>query len=238
MAPVLVGMFANSPMAGGAYSGSKSARSGVWHGVDPSRTGILTVGDGPSAYLEFALNAGVLLHRGSDGYRAGRPGFSFRDWVREGAYGRFPTLDDWHYHLTTLFPQVRPRGYFELRCIDSLPVHWRSAPVALSSALLMNDQACQEAIMLLEPHCENLDNIAMLAARGGLAHPVVARLAQSLMAIALEGIPDLPEDWISPDVAATLSAYDQIYTARARCPADDIIDSGWALGGAERPPKN
>mgnify|MGYP000225654865 CR=1 FL=1 len=42
----------------------------------------------------------------------------------------FPTTDDLTYHLTTLFPPVRPRGWLELRMIDGLPPEWW--PVALT----------------------------------------------------------------------------------------------------------
>src|SRR4029453_11582870 len=35
--------------------------------------------------------------------------------------GRRPTLADLDYHLTTLFPPVRPRRWLEIRYLDSLP---------------------------------------------------------------------------------------------------------------------
>jgi glutamate--cysteine ligase len=224
MAPILAGMFANSPLAAGSASGWKSTRSHVWHGVDPSRTGILPGGDGPNEYLAFALDAGLLLQREADGYRAGRPSFTFRDWLNGGG-DRAPTLDDWHYHLTTLFPQVRARGYLELRSIDALPVRWRPVPVALASALLMDDAACRAATDLLEPHCEQLPELGVIAARSGLEDPTVARLAQSLMGTAQAAFSRLPEGWISSGIAATVTAFDVLYTARSRCPADDILDS-------------
>jgi glutamate--cysteine ligase len=235
MAPVFAGMFANSPMAEGSPSGCKSARSAVWRGVDPSRTGILPFGDGPTAYLDFALNAGVLLQRGTDGYRAGTPTFNFRDWMEGAGRGDAPTLDDWHYHLTTLFPQVRPRGYYELRSVDALPPRWRSVPVALASTLLMSDAACDESTRLLEPFTFDLDRLAFAAARDGLGDPKVAGLAQSLMRIAQEHVGELPDEWLSVDVAASVAAFDELYTARGRCPADDIIDNNRHASGARTP---
>ena len=36
-------------------------------------------------------------------------------------HSAFPDADDLEYHLTTLFPPVRPRGWLELRMIDALP---------------------------------------------------------------------------------------------------------------------
>ena len=49
---------------------------------------------------------------------------SFGDWLRGAPVAdRPPTLQDLDYHLTTLFPPVRPRGYVEIRCADALPDH-------------------------------------------------------------------------------------------------------------------
>jgi glutamate--cysteine ligase len=221
--PVFTAMFANSPFADGHPSGWKSTRAAVWQGVDPSRTGVITGEDGPSAYHAFALDAGLLLRRTRDGYLHGNPGFTFRDWL---AADEGPTLDDWHYHLTTLFPQVRPRGFFELRCFDALPPRWRAVPVAVASALLMGDDACARGIDLLEPHRSDLDSISLAGARGGLDDPTVATLARSVMRLAQDGLPGLPEDWISADIASCVGAYDEWYTARGRCPADDLLDTG------------
>jgi len=224
MSPIFGGMFANSPLAGGDVSGWKSSRAGVWRGVDPSRTGILASRDGPGAYLQFALEAGMLLRRTDSGYLSGKPGLTFCNWMQESD-GPGPTIDDWHYHLTTLFPHVRPRGYFELRSIDALPVRWRAVPVAIASALLMDDEARQTATELLEPHRERLGVIGLAAARAGLDDPTVAKLAQSLMATATQAFPRLPEEWISADIAATVHAFDELYTARSRCPADGVLES-------------
>jgi glutamate--cysteine ligase len=229
MSPVLTGMFANSPLAAGRASGWKSTRAAVWSGVDPSRTGLLIAADGPAEYLQFGLDAGLLLRRTPDGYVPGVPEFTFRDWIVEGD-GVGPTLDDWHYHLTTLFPQVRPRGYFELRCIDTPPVRWRAVPVAVAATLLLDDVACEAAIDILEPQRANLEELALAAARDGLASQPLASLAQRLMDLARQSLPRQPAGWIEPEVVADIDLFDEIYTARGRCPADDLISTV----GAER----
>ena len=46
---------------------------------------------------------------------------TFAEWIEDGHELGWPTLDDLDYHLTTLFPPVRPRGWLELRMIDALP---------------------------------------------------------------------------------------------------------------------
>lgn len=35
-----------------------------------------------------------------------------------------PTLDDLAYHVTTLFPPVRPRGFLEVSYLDAQPQRW------------------------------------------------------------------------------------------------------------------
>ena len=57
-----------------------------------------------------------------------------RDWVEAGHPLGFPTADDLAYHLTTLFPPVRPKGWLELRMIDALPDPWWRVPVAVAAA--------------------------------------------------------------------------------------------------------
>ena len=41
--------------------------------------------------------------------------------VADGHQLGYPTVDDLAYHLATLFPPVRPKGWLELRMIDAVP---------------------------------------------------------------------------------------------------------------------
>jgi glutamate--cysteine ligase len=224
MAPILTAMFANSPLADGRWSGWKSERARVWQGVDPSRTGLVLGTDGPAEYLQFALDADVMLRRSPTGYVTGTPGVRFRDWLQQDDAGSRPTLDDWRYHLTTLFPQVRPRGFLELRAIDTPPVRWRAVPVAVATTLLVDEEACERAIDLLQPYRSQLEMLALAGARDGLAHPTVAQLARTLIALAREAFPRQPGGWCSARIAADVEAFEHLYTTPGRCPADDILD--------------
>ena len=59
----------------------------------------------------------------------------FSAWISDGhALGR-PTVDDLDYHLTTLFPPVRPGGWLELRYLDALPDPWWRVAAAVVTAL-------------------------------------------------------------------------------------------------------
>ena len=60
-------------------------------------------------------------------------------------------MADLDYHLTTLFPPVRPRGYVEIRCLDALPDRWWPALAALVATLVDDPVAADEAAELCAP---------------------------------------------------------------------------------------
>ena len=70
---------------------------------------------------------------------------SFEQWIVDGHALGWPTLDDLAYHVTTLFPPVRPRGWLELRMIDALPEQWWPVAVAVTVALLDDPLAAEWA---------------------------------------------------------------------------------------------
>lgn len=132
--PVLIALFANSPRRCGAPGAHRSQRSALWRHLDPTRTGVFEddgTGDPVADYEEFALNAESFLMGGGDG-----PPRPFRAWLAQGA-----SVDDWRRHLTTLFPEVRPRGYLELRSLDALPTRWAVVAAAVTVALLHGERA-------------------------------------------------------------------------------------------------
>src|SRR5580704_7255686 len=81
------------------------------------------------------------------------PGLTFRDWVRDGGSGtlRAPTPEDLEYHLSTLFPPVRPRGHMELRMIDAQPGDGWIVPAAVATALADDERAADAALAAAEP---------------------------------------------------------------------------------------
>jgi glutamate--cysteine ligase len=123
LAPLLVAMFANSPERAGHVVPHRSHRAEIWRELDPTRTTVFAPAADPvPAYLAFAL--------GADSFLLGEPGAAprrFAEWRAMGA-----TDDDFARHLSTLFPEVRPRGaYLELRSVDALPVRWGILPMAV-----------------------------------------------------------------------------------------------------------
>ena len=126
-APLLVAIFANSPVYAGQPTGYQSFRAHNWRAADPPRTGIFAAeGDAAGEYLGFALDAPMMLRPTVEGGC-----LAAREWLARGELPRH----QWVAHLTTLFPEVRPRGYLELRSIDALDSVWYAAPLALLAGL-------------------------------------------------------------------------------------------------------
>src|SRR5581483_7026275 len=120
LGPVLLASFANSPVADGRPTGWKSTRAATWMAIDRTRTA--PPAGGLSGWVDYALDARVMFVRtvagGQDFFEPVLRPMTFRAWVRDGHPLGWPTADDLDYHLTTLFPPIRPKGWLELRFID------------------------------------------------------------------------------------------------------------------------
>jgi glutamate--cysteine ligase len=212
LGPVLVAAFANSP-----GPAARSSRQIVWETLDPGRTAPVAGDDPVEAWAGYALDAQLMLIR--DGWVAA-PGMTFRDWMATGR----PDVGDLAYHLSTLFPPVRPQGWLELRMIDALPEPYWPVPVAVATALLDDPIAADIAAEAVEPARGRWRQ----AARDALTDPVLGRAARRCFEAALEALPRLGADTLVPMV----DAYARRFIDRGRCPADDRH----AADPAERPP--
>jgi glutamate--cysteine ligase len=138
-------------------------------------------GDPVADWTDYALRAPLLCVR-RDGESAWHapPGVSFADWLA-GAIPRPPTVADLELHLSTLFPPVRPRGYFEVRYLDAQhPDEWLP-PVAVLTALLADEPTVDRVRELCAPVAGRwLD-----AARLGLADRSLAGAARAVLDLAL-----------------------------------------------------
>jgi glutamate--cysteine ligase len=210
-APYAVAMFANSRVYAGADTGCVSTRAQVWRALDPDRTGLPYAERAPArAYLDFALGAPALLLPTVDGEY-----LRFGEWLARAEL----MPEEWHDHLTTLFPEVRPRGHLELRSADAVEPQWYAAPLALAVGITYEPGALRAAAELLGP-----PDLGLLdrAGRVGLRDPVMARTAADLAQIALDGCASLGPGYFHPaDLEQARTFFDR-YTRRARCPADDL----------------
>jgi glutamate--cysteine ligase len=131
--PPLTAAFANSPWCDGRPAEIPGARTRIWQGVDLSRTGYdgrhLDLGDPVGAYYAFAAAAARLP-------------------IPESAR---PS-----YHLSTLFPPVRPRGgYLEVRYLDAQPIERLGEVIGTVSRLLYDRRTRRDALDLLLPRADD-----------------------------------------------------------------------------------
>lgn len=210
--PALVAMFANSPVLAGRPTGWRSSRQAAWLDIDPARTAPPSAeGDPRDAYARYALDAPLLCVRREAGPWSAPPGITFADWLG-GALRPGPTYDDLAYHLSTLFPPVRPSGHFEVRYLDAQPDDGWIAAAAVTWALTATSGARAAADAAVEPVAGRWAD----AARLGLADPSLARAARSLIEIALDGLAGQPAY-----ITSRVADFAERYPLRGRCPADD-----------------
>ena len=220
LGPLLAAMFAHSPFWNGSPSGWRSTRLAVWNAIDERRTRpVGTAGDCRDAWAEYALSADVMLVRHSeDQHLPVAPGLSFAAWIEEGHDAGWPTVEDLEYHLTTLFPPVRPRGWLELRMIDALPDPWWRVAAAVGAVLVDDVDAARCA----ENAVEAVRGQWPDAARHALHDARFARAARTCMKAALAVLPRHGADRALLDAVAE---FDARFVSRGRTPADDLLDA-------------
>lgn len=188
--PAMVAAFANSP----DDDGCRSTRMTTWHAMDQRRAGIVD-GPLPDAWIDYALDAPVLVAQDEQGDCVAFPRpVPLKQWISDGSTIGFPTERDVTYHLTTLFPPVRPRGWIEIRFLDALPSPWWEVATRVVTSLL--------AVPLNDTLAAAGDTAALWrdAARYGLDDERLAEAADRCFALALRHDPD-------PGVADYLERY-------------------------------
>lgn len=185
IAPVLLATFANSPGLDCAGRSWASLRHGIWQAIDPGRTCAPCLACPPArAWTDYVLAADVLLIRTGDDVIAVPPGMPFARWLRAGHPAGWPTADDLYYHMTTLFPPVRPRGWLEIRVIDALPPAVREIAVLTVAAA-----ARQELAGELLRRLPDTQSWWPQAARSGLADDQLAAAAAVLFETTAHALP-------------------------------------------------
>jgi glutamate--cysteine ligase len=197
IAPLLNAMFANSSVGEGDLNGYMSFRGHIWTDTDRARCGLLPFVFRPDAsfadYVEWALDVPLYFVLRHGKYLTSVTGTPFRRFLAEGADGERATLDDWNLHLTTLFPEVRLKGYIELRSADSQPPERMLALPALVKGVFYTEDCLLAAWDLVKRWSweervslwQGVHREALLARHRGIR---VLELARELYAIAEEGL--------------------------------------------------
>jgi glutamate--cysteine ligase len=188
LGPVMVAVSANSPMLSGHFTGWVSSRQQVWGRLDSARCGPVLGASGEDPgddWARYALKAPVMLVHAPDA-RPVLDWVPFADWadgrVLQG--GRRPTTADLDYHLTTLFPPVRPRGWLEIRYLDAVPDRLWPAVVFMLTTLLDHPEAAAVASEAVGPVATAWDTAARLGLGDRRLHDAAVTCVEAAAALA------------------------------------------------------
>ena len=224
LGPVMIAMAANSPVLGGGFTGWQSTRQRVWSQLDSARCGPILgeSGDDPASdWARSALRAPVMLVHNPDPTPVTQ-WVPFADWAdgRVLLGDRRPTMADLNYHLTTLFPPVRPRGFLEVRYLDSVPDAIWPAVVFTLTTLLDDPAAADIAAEATESVATAWDRAAQVGLRDVRLHAAAQRCVRA----AAERAPAEVQE----SMGMLARSVDQ-----GRSPADDFADRAVRYGIAD-----
>ena len=196
LAPILIAMFANSPICDGQLNGYRSFREHIWTDTDRNRSGLLKFAFLPEVsfahYVEYALDVPMYFIIRNKHY-IDMTHLTFRQFLQYGHNGERATIEDWGDHLTTLFPEIRIKRYIEIRSVDSQPPDLMPALSALVKGAFYDRDCLQAAWDLVKGWSwdERMQayvdsHVDALAAR--VRRYSLLDLAKELLEIAWEGL--------------------------------------------------
>ena len=228
LVPFVTAMFANSSIVEGKKSGYKSYRSFIWQQLDARRTGILAMDkisktmdkdDLIDVYLEFALKA-PLIYIDELGDCELPDYFTLEYWIANPIQGIKPDSSHLANHFSLLFPEVRLKGYLEIRSVDAPPVNWQWVPVMFYTGLLYSNTSLEQVLELLLPFSSCINEFHREATYGLLSDEIFD-ISKKLMTLAIDGFSGLPDDFKKEQHVSELIRFFDKYTNQRRTFADD-----------------
>ena len=233
---MLLAAFANSPVVHGRRTGWKSTRMASWLALDPERTSPPAVlgADPGREYARRALDTHLLscAATATGGVSWEAPDVTFAAVDRRARSTPAPTRADLDYHLTTLFPPVRPQGHLEVRYLDQQAGDEWVGPAGRVAALMHDPDTVARARAAAEPAVDRWT----AAARHGLDDRVLRRAAGERLR---PGPPDARRARVRrPRRRRPRPGRPRVSerVLRGRCPADEPLDPAEArVPAATRP---
>lgn len=231
LVPFVTALFAHSGIIEGRVNGLKSYRSFLWQHLDPARTGILPLEkvskslskkDLIDAYLEFALQAPVMYIKESGG-RVYPKHYTLDYWMDHSIDGIWPTTSHLENHISLLFPEVRLKGYLEVRSVDAPPPEWQMVPVFFYAGLLYADEYLDKTLEMLLP-LTSRTNALFADATYGLASDEIFSISKNLMRLAIDGFSSLPDEFRSEQHTNHLIAFFERFTLHRKTFADETLE--------------
>jgi glutamate--cysteine ligase len=238
LTPLLVAVFANSPAALPDGTTVAAGRWWVWRRTDATRTG--RPGDTAgrfaanrpdtvppwSEYLAFALAAPVMFDAAMrpvelDGERAPR----FADWWH-AAGDAGPSEADWRAHLGTLFPDVRPRRWMEIRAVDVPEQPWWSVPPAVLAAILYDRRAGAAIEEQLAGLAGSRWELCDRAIRAGLGDGELLAAVGGMFGLAESAMARFPSGWFGKRARGAVGEFRERFVETGRTQADEASERG------------
>ena len=232
LTPIFISMFANSPICDGQLNGYRSYREHIWTDTDKSRSGMLKFAFSPDVsfahYVEYALDVPMYFIIRNKNY-IDMTGTTFRQFLAYGWNGERATLEDWHDHLTTLFPETRIKRYIEVRSADSQPPELMPALSAIVKGAFYESDCLDAAWDLVKDWTwDERMQVYLDSHRDALAARIrrysLLDLSKELLQIALEGLKRQKMfNALGEDETIYLEPLDKLL-ALGKCPADLLIE--------------
>lgn len=152
ISPILIAMFANSPLSVGRFSGYMDKRIYATSRCCPSRTQL------QKEFLEkqFSFEKWVDYLLELPMRRIDRKGeqifvpLSFHDFLKNGYKRHNPRIEDFYLHIKSVWSEIRMKHYLEYRGFDTVPPHLIPSIPAIIRALTLNPNVMRESQKLVE----------------------------------------------------------------------------------------
>ena len=198
--PIATALFANSPIKDGRLTKIQSNRALVWTDTDPDRCGVpqcvFEPNFGYEQWIDYVLDVPMyFIYR--DGQYLDVAGKSFRKFMNseysDEFFGHTASMLDFEDHITTIFSDVRLKGYLEMRGADGGPWSIICALPALWVGLLYDAEALQKAEAIANQFShQDVVNARISAAKDGLKGQIgsqnIHQVAKQLIEIAEIGL--------------------------------------------------
>jgi len=142
LVPIIYSRLDNAPFFQGQVRRGNSVRRKIWTDCTGVQTGLIpkALADGFSYedYCQFLLRSPLILFKRKGEIRSGE-GRSMAEVLTELKRGELKE-EDVEYLFSMVFPEVRTRGYLEIRSCDSLPYPYNIGYLAFWKGLLYDEE--------------------------------------------------------------------------------------------------
>jgi glutamate--cysteine ligase len=173
ISPILIAMFANSPVDSGKYSGYLNHRARTSALFCPKRTKVkksfFEEDFSFEKWIDFLLSLPMRHIR-----RKGRIIYiplTFGEFLKSGFKKYTSRMEDFYLHIKSVWNEVRIKNYLEYRGIDCVPPHLIPSVPAIIRALTLNSDVMKECQDLVKnwkytDHLEIRENVYRYALQG------------------------------------------------------------------------